>query len=126
MIDIFCVNDGKHYPVEEGYQIAALAPETVTDPKSGKTYPVLAAMVDHKLKSLDYELFSPHQVEFVGYNHPDGKRTYLRSLSFLAQRAARNLFPDKIFKINHSLPSGLYCKFRACRISDEDILRLRE
>ena len=80
MIDIFCVNDGKHYPVEEGYQVAALAPETVTDPKSGKIYPVLAALVDHKLKSLDYQVFSPHQVEFIGYNHPDGKRSYLRSL----------------------------------------------
>ena len=126
MIDIFCVNDGKHYPVEEGYQVAALAPETVTDPKSGKIYPVLAALVDHKLKSLDYQVFSPHQVEFIGYNHPDGKRSYLRSLSFLAQRAARNLFPDKVFKINHSLPSGMYCKFRGCRITDEEILRLRE
>jgi len=126
MIDIFCVNDGKHYPVEEGYQIAALAPQTVTDPKSGKTYPVLAALVDHKLKSLDYQVFTPHQVEFVGYNHPDGRRAYLRSLCFLAQRAARNLFPDKKFKINHSLPSGLYCKFRACRITDDEILRLRE
>ncbi len=126
MIDIFCVNDGRHYPVEEGYMIAALAPETITDPKTGKEYPVLAALVDHKLRSLDSRVYEPHQVEFVGYNHPDGRRTYLRSLSFLAQRAARNLFPDKIFKINHSLPSGLYCKFRACRITDEQIMQLRE
>jgi len=126
MIDIFCINDGRHYPVEEGYMIAALAPERISDPKTGKEYPVLAALVDHKLKSLDSRLYEPHQVEFVGYNHPDGRRTYLRSLSFLAQRAARNLFPDKVFKINHSLPSGLYCKFRACRITDEQIMQLRE
>lgn len=126
MIDIFCINDGRHYPVEEGYMVAALAPERISDPKTGKEYPVLAALVDHKLKSLDSRLYEPHQVEFVGYNHPDGRRTYLRSLSFLAQRAARNLFPDKVFKINHSLPSGLYCKFRACRITDEQIMQLRE
>ena len=65
-------------------------------------------------------------MEFIGYNHPDGRRTYIRSLCFLAQRAARNLFPEKIFKINHSLPSGYYCKFRGEHVSDEDILRLRE
>lgn len=126
MIDIFCVNDGKHYPVEEGYMVAALAPEKVKDAKTGKEYPVLAVLVDHKLKSLDTIMFEPHQVEFVGYNHPEGRRAYLRSLCFLAQRAARALFPDKVFKINHSLPSGLYCKFRGGRIADEDILRLRE
>jgi len=50
----------------------------------------------------------------------------MRSLSFLAQRAMRNLFPDKVFKINHSLPSGLYCKFRGEHLADEDILRLRD
>ena len=126
MVDIFCVNDGRHYPVEEGYMIAALAPEKVTDPKTGKEYPVLAALVDHKLKSLDTKVFEPHQIEYVGFNHPDGRRTYIRSLSFLAQRAVRNLFPDKVFKINHSLPSGMYCKFRACRITDEEIKQLKE
>lgn len=126
MVDIFCVNDGRHYPVEEGYMIAALAPEKVTDPKTGKEYPVLAALVDHKLKSLDAKVFEPHQIEYVGFNHPDGRRTYIRSLSFLAQRAVRNLFPDKVFKINHSLPSGMYCKFRACRITDEEIKQLKE
>ena len=126
MIDIYCVNDNRHYPVEEGYLVASLAPETVKDPKTGKEYPVLAVLIDHELYSLDTRMFNPHQVEFVGYNHPEGRRTYLRSLCFLAQRAARKLFPDRVFKINHSLPSGLYCKFRGGRISDEEILRLRE
>ena len=126
MIDLYCVNDGKHYSVEEGFRIGGIAPKYVTDPKTGKQYPVLAVLMDHKLKSLDYKALMPCQVEFIGYNHPDGRRTYLRSLSFLAQRAVRTLYPDKVFKINHSLPSGLYCKFRACRITDEEILRLRE
>jgi uridine kinase len=82
--------------------------------------------VDHKVKALDFEVYAPHSVEFVGYNHPEGRRTYLRSLSFLAQCAARKLFPDRVFKINHSLPSGLYCKLRGDRITDEQIMALRE
>ena len=47
----------------------------------------LAAMVDNRLKSLDYVLYNPHQVEFIDYLHPDGRRTYVRSLSFLLQKA---------------------------------------
>ena len=125
-ITISCVNDGQQYMLEPGESLLSIAPPTVTDSRTGKVYPVLAAFVDHKLKDLDYKVYYPHQVEFIGYNHIDGRRTYFRSLSFLAQRAVRNLFPDKIFKINHSLPSGLYCKFRAEHISDEDIMRLRE
>jgi uridine kinase len=120
------VNDGKQFEVDPGTPISTFAPPQVTDPKTGKQYPVLVALVDHKLESLDFPVFYPHEVEFIGYNHADGRRAFFRSLSFLAQRAARNLFPDKIFKINHSLPSGYYCKFRATHISDEDIMRLRD
>ena len=112
--------------MEGGSSLASIAPSVVKDPKTGKEYPVLAALVDHKVKALDFEVYAPHSVEFVGYNHPEGRRTYLRSLSFLAQCAARKLFPDRVFKINHSLPSGLYCKLRGDRITDEQIMALRE
>ena len=125
-ITIYCVNDGKPYELPAGAALFSIAPSVVKDPKTGKEYPVLAALVDNELKPLDHRLYNPHQVEFIGFNHPEGRRTYIRSLSFLAQRAVRTLFPDKIFKINHSLPSGLYCKFRACRITDEEIKQLKE
>lgn len=82
----------------------------VKDDRTGVEYPVLAALVDHKLKELDYKLAMTHEVEFIGYNHPDGRRTYLRSLCFVLQNAVRELFPDKVLVIDHSLPSGLYCK----------------
>ena len=125
-ITITLASNGEKINVEVGSTLASIAPKTVKDPKTGKEYPVLAALCDHKLKSLDYEVYAPHSIEFVGFNHPDGRRTYLRSLSFLAQRAARTLFPDRKFKINHSLPSGLYCKLRGERITDEQIMALRE
>ena len=125
-ITISCVNDSKEYQVLQGQPISVVAPKTVKDPLTGKEYPVLAALVDHQLQSLDFPVFYPHRVEFIGYNHPDGRRTYIRSLSFLAQRAARSLFPEKVFKINHSLPSGLYCKFRAEKMADESIKLMKE
>ena len=126
IITISCVNDGRDYQLEQGQPLSVIAPKTVVDIVNGKEYPVLAALVDHQLKSLDFPVFYPHRVEFIGYNHPEGRRTYLRSLCFLAQRAARSLFPEKKFKINHSLPSGLYCKFRAEHVADENIMALRE
>ena len=110
--NVFLVNDGKRYEVPFLKRLGDFSNEvckTVTDEKIGVEYPVLAALVDHKLKELDYRLSMSHEVEFIGYNHPDGRRTYLRSLCFVLQNAVRELFPDKVLIIDHSLPSGLYC-----------------
>lgn len=110
--NVFLVNDGKRYEVPFLKRLGDFSNEvckTVKDEKTGVEYPVLAALVDHKLKELDYRLSMSHEVEFIGYNHPDGRRTYLRSLCFVLQNAVRELFPDKALIIDHSLPSGLYC-----------------
>lgn len=110
--NVFLVNDGKRYEVPFLKRLGDFSDEvckTVTDEKTGVEYPVLAALVDHKLKELDYRLSMSHEVEFIGYNHPDGRRTYLRSLCFVLQNAVRELFPDKVLIVDHSLPSGLYC-----------------
>lgn len=110
--NVFLVNDGKRYEVPFLKRLGDFSNEvckTVKDEKTGVEYPVLAALVDHKLKELDYRLSMSHEVEFIGYNHPDGRRTYLRSLCFVLQNAVRELFPDKVLIIDHSLPSGLYC-----------------
>ena len=115
MIDILCKNDGRQLRVKAGSNLLDLArkdyPDTV-DPKTGKRYQVLAALVDHKLKELSFNVFFPHEVTFIGYNHPDGRRTYVRSLSFLLQHAVRDVFPGKVLVVEHSLPSGLYCELR--------------
>ena len=117
-IDILCTNDGRRHGVKAGDSLLDLSrkecPEAL-DPKTGKRYPVLAALVDHKLKELSFNIFYPHEVQFIGYNHPDGRRTYIRSLCFLLQHAVRDLYPGKVLVIDHSLPSGLYCELREDR-----------
>lgn len=111
--EVLLVNDGRRYELplfEKLGDFSRLVCPVVKDDRTGVVYPVLAALVDHKLKELDYKLAMTHEVEFIGYNHPDGRRTYLRSLCFVLQNAVRELFPDKVLVIDHSLPSGLYCK----------------
>lgn len=115
MVEILCTNDGKSRRVKPGSTLLELAQKTypeVTDPKTGKKYPTLAVLVDHKLKDMCFQAFFPHEVTFIGYNHPDGRRTYNRSLCFLLQHAVRDVFPDKVLVVEHSLPSGLYCELR--------------
>lgn len=100
---IWCENTGKSIYVPMGTNLKDM---------EGSSYPALAAIVDNKLKSLDYKLINPHNIRFIGYDHPDGRRTYIRSLCFVLQNVIREFYPDKILWINYSLPSGLYCEIR--------------
>ena len=122
---IYCENDKSYRKVGTGTHLSSLSDEfcrTVTDEKTGECLPVLAALVDHALKELDFPVMMPHKVEFIGYNHPDGRRTYIRSLCFVLQHAIRDLYPDKILLIEYSLPSGLYCEIREQNPNDDGIL----
>ena len=112
-ITIFCKNDGKNHKIEMGGTLGDLSKKwckTVTDSKTGQKLDVIAALVDNKLKELQYKPMLFHQVEFIGFNHPDGRRCYLRSLCFVLQNAVRELYPEKVLVVDHSLPSGLYCE----------------
>lgn len=120
--EVLLVNDGRRYELPLFERLGDFSRQVcpvVKDDRTGVVYPVLAALVDHKLKELDFKLAMTHEVEFIGYNHPDGRRTYLRSLCFVLQNAVRELFPDKVLVIDHSLPSGLYCKLIETRKQED-------
>ena len=109
-INIFCENVNAGVKVEMGTTLKELSEQVCNEATCG--VPVLAALVDNKLKSLDYKIINPHNVRFIGYNHPDGRRTYIRSLCFVLQNVVRELYPDKVLSIDYALPSGLYCEIR--------------
>ena len=105
-IRIFCENDRDYKKVPLGATLKELS-----DTVEGNAN-FLAALVDNKLKGLDFRIIQQHNIRFIDYNHPDGRRTYIRSLCFVLQNAVSELYPDKILAIDYSLPSGLYCEIR--------------
>ena len=109
---ILCENTQASIDVVMGTTLKQVADNLCTDKGCMCAAPVLAALVDNKLKSLDYKIISPHNIRFVGYDHPDGRRAYIRSLCFVLQNVIRELYPEKILVIDYSLPSGLYCEIR--------------
>ena len=120
-IRIYCENSLSYVDVPMGTTLQELAADVCPElrAKSGCPLPVLAALVDNKLKSLDYKIINPHNIRFIGYDHPDGRRTYIRSLCFVLQIVVRKMFPDKILVIDYALPSGLYCEIREIQTLDD-------
>ena len=136
-IRIWCENTGAYVEVPMGMTLKELSDNLALNMGSSLTFPVLAALVDNKLKSLDYKVINPHNVRFIGYDHPDGRRTYIRSLCFVLQRVVREFYPDKVLAIDYSLPSGLYCEMReqepiedgrpkVCFLTDEELAKVED
>lgn len=113
-IKIHCENTGADIYVAMGTTLNEVADALRASSGNGSVCDmlVLAALVDNKLKSLDYRIINPHNVRFVSYGHPDGRRAYIRSLCFVLQKAIREMYPGKVLVIDYSLPSGLYCEIR--------------
>ena len=110
-IRIYCENTGSYFKVPMGSTLKEL---------SEKVCPAaLAVLVNNKLESLDYRVINSHNIRFVDYEHPDGRRTYIRSLCFVLQNVVRKMFPDKVLAIDYSLPSGLYCEIRELEPMDD-------
>ena len=117
-IRIYCENTHSYEKVSFGTTLLQLS--GLLCPEGTDTgVQVLAAIVDNKLKSLDYKIIAPHNIRFIGYDHPDGRRTYIRSLCFVLQKVVREMFPDKVLVIDYSLPSGLYCEIREVRTMED-------
>ena len=79
---------------------------------TGCRYPVVAALVDNMLKELTFPIYTPHTIKFLDCTHPDGRRTYSRSLSFVLQKAAVDMFPGLHLFLDYTLPNGLYGELR--------------
>ena len=108
---IYCENTRTYSDVEFGTPLLEVARNLMPKETEGtQDKQILAALVDNSLRGLDFEICRPHRIQFIGYGHQNGIRTYIRSLCFVLQKAARDEFPNKFLNIKYALPSGLYCE----------------
>ncbi|NOX48003.1 MAG: nucleoside kinase [Chlorobi bacterium] len=103
---IYCENTKK----EKEYPFGTTLSEIIADQKIDIGNPILGAVVNHTLKELNYMIYKPKTVRFIDYGHPDGRRFYLRSLSMVLFKAARDIYPNHKLKIDHAVSGGLYCE----------------
>ena len=69
---------------------------------------IMLFKVNNKLKEITYE--GEGDIEFLSISHPDGYRTYSRTLKFIFIKACKELYPDSEVTIEHALCGGLYCE----------------
>lgn len=96
------------YEVEKGKTIEEILDEDLLKVES--TIPVILATVDNRLKELSYQLQEDCTLELIDILDPDGRRTYMRSLTFLLVRAVQELYKGGNVIVLHSLSNGFFCE----------------
>ncbi len=91
-------------------------------------FPVLGALVNNKVKELDYMVFKPKKIMFFDIMHQAGQNMYFRSLSFLFYKALKDLYPESLLIIQHSISGGKYCEIQnlPCELTSEVISSIKK
>ena len=105
LIKIHCLNNHTDIEVEMGTSLLELARELNLEGAN----PYLAAFVNHKLKELNYKIYSPAKVEFFDITPFAGFRVYQRSLIFIMQAVVSKLYPSHKFYARHAIGDSVYC-----------------
>jgi uridine kinase len=101
--------DGRTFEAPVGTPLAEYVSAAQVDP----AIPIVAAVMNGKLRELSCPVEGDCAVEAVDITTTDGLRIYQRALSFLLVVAAHELFPSAEILVDHSLTlSGLYCEVR--------------
>ena len=103
---IYCENT----KTKKDYPFGTTLSEIIADQQIDIGNPILGAMVNHSVKELNYMIYKPKTVNFIDFRHPDGRRFYLRSLSMVLFKAARDIYPNHKLKIDHAVSGGLFCE----------------
>ena len=104
-LPVICENAGRTIEVAMGTTLLEVERQLRLDG------PFLAAYVNNRIKELNYRIYKPVTVRFIDITSFEGIRVYQRTISFILQKAVRELFPDRTLYIRHSLgASGFYCE----------------
>jgi uridine kinase len=77
----------------------------------GHASSVMAAVMNNRLAELSEPVLADAEVRPVTMSSQSGLRIYQRSMIFLLEVAAHDLFPDELLAVEHSLShGGLYCR----------------
>lgn len=123
-IEIVIENFNERRFVEHGTTLAEIVNQSksrLMELTGGR--PILGAMVNNRLQTLQYRIYNPRTVEFFDISHRQGKRLFQHSLGFMCYKAVKDTYPNARLYFDHSLLNGTYCRIEGV---DADQATVRE
>ena len=108
---------------QTAYQIEAgtMLRDFVMGLEMDNSNPIVAAIIDNRLRDLGYLLNDDCELEWVTLYSEAGLKMYRRSTVFLLLKACRDLFPQRCLMIKHTLSNGTYCEFIEGSVNNVEI-----
>jgi len=122
-VRVFCKNTGKYDLFPMGTSV-----NEIYEQMAAEVIPhAIAASVNNKTVSMSYEVYNPKQIEFIDINSSSGMRAYVRTLTFLLSAAVEELYPDGVFRLEHSVSKGYFCELELGRqTTTEDVIAVKK
>ncbi|MCR5444332.1 MAG: nucleoside kinase [Bacteroidales bacterium] len=141
-VEIVLANTGERKWVPQGTCVADLAEEyTKRKAASGEPlrWPILGALINNKVKPLQYRIYNPKVVKLIDISDRQGFRMYRNALCFMLYTAVHDCYPKAVLHFDHSLQNGFYCRIESavddfvlpeqmevCRTVRERMIELQE
>jgi uridine kinase len=123
-IQIRCKNNKKILDVRIGSTLSEIFSQTGLQMEYGP----VSARVNNKVEGMHFRVYKPKEVEFLDMHEPSALRAYTRSLFFVLNKAAHDIYPDCTVIIDIPVSNGYYVDLRLDRpvtIADVDAIRAR-
>ena len=123
IITVRCKNSGESKDMEAGCSLQ----EVLDTLKPKGLQDVVNAKVNNVVRGLDFVLYNSCDVEFQDITSESGMRTYSRSLCFVLSKAAKDLFPKSLIRVETSVSGGYYCRILIDHpLEDSDVTEITE
>ncbi|MBR1546033.1 MAG: nucleoside kinase [Prevotella sp.] len=122
-ITIRCKNNKKNLDISIGSTLSDIFFQTGLE----MPYGPINARVNNKIEGMHFRVYKPKEVEFLDMHDGSALRTYTRSLFFVLNKAAHELYPDCTVVIDIPVSNGYYVDLRLDRpVTTEDVDAIRQ
>ena len=129
MIQIRCKNNKKTLNISIGSTLSEIFSALGLEMQYGP----ISARVNNKVEGLHFRVYKPKDIEFLDMHDPSAIRAYTRSLFFVLNKAAHELWPECTVVIDIPISNGYYVDVRrrdesgkSIPVTPDDASALRE
>ena len=122
-IKIRCKNNKKTLNISIGSTLSEIFSQSGLEMEYGP----ISAKVNNKVEGMHYRVYKPKDIEFLDLHDASAIRAYTRTLFFVLNKAAHDLWPNCTVIIDIPVSNGYYVDLRLGRaITPDDVHDLRE
>ncbi len=122
-IQIRCKNNQKTLDVSMGSTLTEIFSLTGLQMEFGP----ISARVNNKVEGMHYRVYKPKDIEFLDLYDASAIRSYTRTLFFILNKAAHDIWPECTVIIDIPVSNGYYVDLRIGRpVTPDDVSAIRE